>query len=90
MTGFLLIDKIGTAAIRVDLYPLGNIMEWDYESIFSSASDDFVFTGDYDNDGIKEIYAFTLSNDAIYPHMISVFSNPKPRLNRFITIFGQL
>ncbi len=43
-------------------------------------------TGDKDNDGIKEIYAFTLSDDSIFLHIVPDFRKSRTPVNRFIAV----
>jgi anti-sigma regulatory factor (Ser/Thr protein kinase) len=82
---------IGTAALAVRRFPSRKIVEWDLHGKFSFNRDEYVFTGDYDENGKKEVYAFTLSNDSIYLHVITDPTKPKPTIsNRFITTVGQL
>ena len=52
-------------------------------------SDDFIVTGDYDGNGKKEIYAFTVSSDSIFLSCISDFHYRIFRFtNKFISTFG--
>jgi hypothetical protein len=88
---YALDNNVGTAALAVRLYPSLNIVEWDLRGKFSFNRDEYVFTGDYDANEKKEVYAFTLSHDTIYLHIIADFKNPKPTItNRFIATVGQV
>jgi hypothetical protein len=82
-------SNVGTAGISVILYPSGHIDQWDIRGQFRFENDDFIFTGDYDGDGKKEIYAFTVSSDSIYLSCISDFHHRIFRFtNKFISTFG--
>ncbi|MCX6246158.1 MAG: histidine kinase [Bacteroidetes bacterium] len=82
-------NNVGTAALTVNLCPSGGTVEWDLRGKFSFNRDEYVFTGDYDNNRRKEIYVFTLSHDTIYLHAVADFKNPKPWIrNRFISTVG--
>jgi sensor histidine kinase YesM len=48
-----------------------------------------LITGDFNNDGFKELYVFTLSNDSIFLHIIGDLTNVLPLMqDRFITKVG--
>jgi len=82
-------SNIGTAGLSIRLFPSGFVDQWDMRGQFRFESDDFFFSGDYDGDGKKEIYAFTLSKDTIYLHGISDFRHHGFSLvNRFIAKVG--
>ena len=82
-------SNVGTAGISVLLYPSGHIDQWDIRGQFRFDSDDFIVTGDYDGNGKKEIYAFTVSSDSIFLSCISDFHYRIFRFtNKFISTFG--
>jgi hypothetical protein len=84
-------NTVGTTALTIDLYPSMNTVEWDLRGIVPENRNEFLTTGDYDGDGKKEVYVFTISNDSILLHIISDFRNPRPALtNRFIAKVGLL
>jgi len=48
-----------------------------------------LITGDFNNDGLKELYVFTISNDSIFLHIIEDLTNVSEfRSDRFITKVG--
>jgi len=68
----------------------GIIDQWNLRGTFDFSLKKCLFiTGDKDNDGKKEVYVFTLSNDTVLLHCIS---NPEDPLlsikNRFIAVAG--
>ncbi|MEI7726837.1 MAG: histidine kinase [Bacteroidota bacterium] len=79
-------NDVGTAGVTVVLNPSGHVEQWNFRGQFSFKDDNFISTGDYNMDGKKEVYAFTLSNDSIYLSYISDFYHLKLAfINRFIS-----
>ncbi len=68
----------------------GIIDQWNLTGNFNFFLKECLFiTGDKDNNGRKEVYAFTLSSDSIFMHCISDLKNPVPSIrNRLIAIAG--
>ena len=82
-------NPIGTASVSVTLFTSKKTVEWDLRGQFIFSRDDYIFTGDYNRDGKKELYIFTQSDDSIYLNMISDFRNSRPAIsNRFIAKAG--
>jgi hypothetical protein len=69
----------------------GIIEQWNFRGNFNFYSKNCLFiTGDKDNNGKKEVYAFTLSNDSILLNCISDFKDPLPSVrNRLIAVAGK-
>jgi hypothetical protein len=68
----------------------GIIDQWNFRGNFRFFSKQCLFiAGDKDNNGNKEIYAFTLSSDSILLNCISDLTDPLPSVrNRLISIAG--
>jgi len=82
---------VGTAAIGVYFYPKGNVEEWDLYGKFEFKGINYIFTGDFNYDEKKEIYAFTLSHDTVYLNCIWDFSKLKPGISDiFVSTVGQV
>jgi hypothetical protein len=81
--------SVGKAALSVNLYPSGIVNSWDFRGQFPNNRDQFFTSGDFDENGKKEIYVFTISNDSIFLHCVSDFRSIKPAItNRFISLVG--
>jgi len=67
------------------------IDQWNFRGSFNFISKETLFiTGDRDDDGIKEIYVFTISNDSVLLHCISDFSTDTLSLkNRLVAVVGR-
>jgi len=67
------------------------IDQWNFKGSFDFWFKKCLFiTGDYDNDGKKELYVFTLYRDTILLHCISDFRNPGLSIkNRVIAVVGK-
>jgi len=78
----------GIASLIIRCYPSKSFNEWDFKGSFPPSSPNFLIAGDYNNDGKKEVYVFTISSDSIFLHIIK---DPKSkfqaRFDRFITTF---
>ena len=78
----------GIASLIIRCYPSKSFNEWDFKGSFPPASPNFLIAGDYNNDGKKEVYVFTISSDSIY---LNIIKNPKSKntdtSTRFITTF---
>lgn len=68
----------------------GIIDQWNFKGNFDFSLKKCLFiTGDQDNNGVQELYVFTLNNDTILLHCISDFENPILTIkNRVIAITG--
>ena len=78
----------GVAALFVHLNPHLYYNEWDFNGSFSFTTRDFIQTGDFDNNGKKEVYVFTISSDSVFLNIVSDFYSRSPFLSRrFITTF---
>jgi len=51
-------NPIGTASVSVTLFTSKKTVEWDLRGQFIFSRDDYIFTGDYNRDGKKELYIF--------------------------------
>ena len=60
--------------------------EWDFPGSFSFGQKSFIKTGDYDNDGKKEVYLLSIRSDSVF---LNIIRNPKSKTagitTRFIT-----
>ncbi len=69
----------------------GIIDQWNFKGSFDFSLPKCLFiTGDRDNNGKKEIYAFTLESDSVLLNCIGDLGNSAPSIkNRFIAIVGK-
>jgi len=63
-------NPVKTCGLALTLMPSLLIQEWDFPGQFVFNNTDFVVTGDYDGDGKKEIFAFSISHDSLYLNII--------------------
>jgi hypothetical protein len=80
----------GVASLFVHLNPSLYLNEWDFKGAYSFTCPGFIQTGDFDNNGKKEIYIFTVSSDSIFLSIVSDFHSKVAnyfKYKRFITTF---
>ncbi len=74
------------ASMVISCYPSQSFNEWDFKGFYSFADKHFLITGDYDNDGKKEVYVFTVSSDSVF---LNIIKDPKAKIpvssKKFIT-----
>jgi len=76
------------ASLFIYLNPSKHFQEWDFSGSFDFWYSCYLFTGDYNSDGMKEVYVFTLSNDSVHLCIVSDFTNKNPVYERrFITTY---
>ncbi|MFO7668154.1 MAG: histidine kinase [Bacteroidales bacterium] len=82
-------DYMNSAGISVN-NDLNKIDQWNVKGTFNfSIKDNLFITGDCNNDGIKEIYLFSIQSDSILLHCISPLQEPSVVIsNRFIAKTG--
>ncbi len=65
-----------TASLLIRCNPNISFNEWDFKGSFSFADRKFIKTGDYDNNGKKEVYFFTVQGDSIF---LNIIKDPIPK-----------
>ena len=80
--------KNNVASLQISCNPFLSFNEWDFKGSYSFADRSFLITGDYNNDGKKEIYVFTLRSDSVFLNIIKDPKSIKPvSTSRFITTY---
>ncbi len=78
-------NSLGFPAIKVLNNDGSTIDQWNFKGRFPEKKDHF-YCGDMDNDGKKEIYAFTIKSDSLLLHAISPFTvNTIPFSNKLVS-----
>lgn len=72
-------DTAGFYSVIVYQNPSGLMNQWNFEGKLLSMTNDFLITGDYDNDSQKELYIFSLRHDSILLQCISDLNNNEPK-----------
>lgn len=65
-------NSIGNSGVSLKLLPMHYSQQWNFYGKLDFDNDSFLMTGDYDNDGKKEIFLFTVSNDSIFLNGVSL------------------
>jgi hypothetical protein len=82
-------DIPGRIALVIIEYPSGRVNQWNFEGTLITPTNDYIITGDYDNNHKKEIYILSISHDSIMLQCISDIRNNVPELkNTFIAKVG--
>ncbi len=77
----------GVASVLVRCHPFISFNEWDVQGKFPPNSALFLTTGDFDNNGLKEVYFFSCRNDSLFLNVIfSPDSKYSPTRERFIVL----
>ncbi len=66
-------NTLGYPAMQVLHHDGSTVKQWDFTGRFSERTDHF-YCGDMNNDGIKEIYLFTIKSDSLLMHAIAPFT----------------
>jgi len=75
------------SGVTVLFNPSMDQKEWDFEGQFNFTNNDFFFIGDFDGNGKKVIFIFTVNRDSLFLHcIIPQPEKPEMILNRFISI----
>lgn len=85
-------NSVKNCGLTVTLKPSLLIQEWDFPGQFVFNNTDFIVTGDYDGDGKKEVFAFSISHDSLYLNIIPhpYLLNNKDFMSVFITKLNTL
>ncbi len=79
----------GISGVSVVFEPDVFLQEWDFRGRFRFTNSGYLGAGDFDHDGTRELYAFTVSGDSILLNIISDLFNKNPSYStRFIDRFG--
>lgn len=80
---------IGNVFVGLRLNPdMGN-EQWNFRGEYGFSIESYLITGDYDNNGTKEIYVFTISADSVYLHCIDYMASKLLIIKyRFISKIG--
>lgn len=74
------------ATVQIEMKPATGFNEWDFHGNFNYFSKSAVLAGDFDNNGIKEVYTVYLRHDSLFLVMImDPFNHDKPCRHRFLT-----
>ena len=66
-----------------------DLNEWTVRGRSVFTNNNNFFTGDFDGNGTKEIYVFTVINDSLFLHQISrLFEKPPLSFTRFVAVIG--
>jgi hypothetical protein len=86
---FIFHNNLGAAGLTVSS-PDGFLKEWVFRGRYDFILEQgIVITGDRDQDGMKEIYIFTIQGDSILLHCIPNFRKPDSIwVDKFITLCG--
>ena len=77
----------GFTALAIRLQPALFLQEWDFHGTFINDGEQVIRTGDFDGNGRKEVYLFTVSQDSVFLHIVSDFFNKTPvHASRFISV----
>ena len=79
------LQKNGIAAVTIKFPPSLFFQEWEFPGSFAFSFNRFLKTGDYDGNGKKEIYVFTIAHDSVFLHIIKTPILKQPAfISRFI------
>lgn len=73
------LDTAGFYSVIVYQNPSGLMNQWNFEGKLLTRSNDYLITGDFDNNNQKELYIFSLRHDSILLQCISDLSNNLPK-----------
>ena len=77
------------SGVTVHFNPRLYLAEWDFRGLFNFMINSYFLTGDYDGNGQKEIYLFTVSNDSLFLHgVLHPFEKNPSVISRFIEVVG--
>jgi hypothetical protein len=71
-------DTAGFYSVIVYQNPSGLMNQWNFEGKLLTGSNDFMITGDFDNNKQKELYFFSLRHDSILLQCISDYNKNTP------------
>lgn len=78
----------GIAAVQIEMNPSISFMEWNFTGSFDFLPRTKIMTGDFNHDGMKEVYLFYLRSDTVF---LGIIINPASKTNdpftRFITTY---
>ncbi|MBN1952607.1 MAG: histidine kinase [Bacteroidales bacterium] len=80
---------IGNSYLVVNFLPGQKAAQWNVKGGYIFYTDGYIITGDYDENGIREIYLFTMVSDSIFLHCISQIAGTRSvPSSRFIARVG--
>jgi hypothetical protein len=77
-------NAIGTTGLSIQFIPQDYIEQWNFRGELKFVNKDNLLTGDYDSNGRKEVYSFSISGDSIFINYVTEIIRGKGE-QRFIT-----
>lgn len=85
---YIYAKESNVVAVQVQMNPAIAFMEWNFIGNFNFHPRTRIMTGDFNHDGMKEVYLFYLRSDSVF---LGIIKNPTSKINdpftRFITTY---